>query len=70
MVVRLNGTSRTKYTIRESKRAKRVVLKVSGQHGLEVVIPHGCDPRRVPGLLKANATWIETQLQRIKQAPA
>ena len=68
--MRVNGTSRMDYTIRESKRAKRVILKVSDQHGLEVVIPHGSDPRRVPEILKAHETWIEKQLQRIKQAPA
>jgi len=67
--VRVNGTSRVDYTIRESKRAKRVILKVSGQHGLEVVIPHGSDPRRVPKILEANETWIKKQLQRIKQEP-
>ena len=26
------------YTIRESQRTKRVILKVSGQNGLEVVV--------------------------------
>ena len=67
--MRVNGTSRMDYTIRESKRAKRVILKVSDQHGLEVVIPHGSDPRRIPEILKAHATWIEKQLQRIKEAP-
>ena len=65
----VNGISRTDYTIRESKRAKRIILKVSEQLGLEVVIPRGSDPRRIAEILKANETWIEKQLQRIKKIP-
>ena len=58
------------YSIRESQRAKRVILKVSGQNGLEVVVPRGFSPRRLPEILKAKESWIEKQLQGIKETPA
>ncbi len=58
------------YTIRESQRAKRVILKVSGQRGLEVVVPRGFNPRRLPEILKAKESWIGKQLQRIEETPA
>ena len=58
------------YTIRESQRAKRVILKVSEQNGLEVVVPRGFSRRRLPEILKEKESWIETQLQQIKEVPA
>lgn len=56
------------YTLRESPRAKRVILKVSKQKGLEIVVPRGFDRRRLPQILKANRAWLEAQLQRAKGA--
>jgi len=56
------------YTIRESHRAKRVILKV-GVNGLEVVVPRRFGQRRLPGILEANREWIEKELQRIKDSP-
>ena len=58
------------YTFRESRQAKRVILKVSGQNGLEVVVPKGYDTRRLPKILQANQAWIEKHLQRTNQARA
>ena len=57
------------YTLRESHRAKRVLLKV-GVNGLEVVIPRRFSKRRLPEILEANQDWIEKELQRLKEAPS
>lgn len=46
------------YTVRESPRAKRVILKV-GSHGLEVVVPRRFGRRKLPGILESNRQWIE-----------
>ena len=60
----------TDYHIRVSRRAKNVILKASAQHGLEVVIPLGFDPRGLPEILKAKEPWIEKQLQRFEGSPS
>ena len=59
---------KTDYTIRVSQRAKRVILKVSGLNGLEVVVPRGFNTKRLPEILKANENWITNQLQSAKQS--
>ena len=55
------------YTVRESLRAKRVILKV-GSNGLEVVVPRRFGRRRIPGILEAHRQWIENELQRVRDA--
>ena len=57
------------YTLRESQRAKRVILKV-GLNGLEVVVPRRFGKRGLPGILEANREWIEKELQRVKESPS
>ena len=57
------------YTIRVSQRAKRVILKVSGRNGLEVVVPRGFKTKRLPEILKANEAWINNQLQEAMLSP-
>ena len=57
------------YTLRESLRAKRVMLKV-GVNGLEVVVPRGFGKRKLPGILEANRKWIEKELHRVKESPS
>jgi len=57
------------YTLRESHRAKRVILKV-GVNGLEVVVPRRFGKRRLPGILEANREWIERELQKVKESPS
>ena len=54
------------YTLRESHRAKRVILKV-GVNGLEIVVPRRFGKRRLPEILEANRDWIEKELQRVKE---
>ena len=52
------------YTVRESLRAKRVILKVRS-NGLEVVVPRRSGRRKIPGILEAHRKWIENELQRV-----
>ncbi len=41
------------YTVRESLRANRVILKV-GSNGLEVVVPRRFGRRKIPRILEAH----------------
>jgi predicted metal-dependent hydrolase len=52
------------YTVRESKRARRVSLRMRRLEGLEVVVPAGFDHRHIPHVLEAHGAWIERQLAR------
>ena len=63
------GMRQTKinYTLRESHRAKRVILKV-GINGLAVVVPRRFGKRRLPEIIEANREWIEKELQRVSEA--
>jgi predicted metal-dependent hydrolase len=54
------------YTLRESPRAKYVRLKVSSQHGLEVIVPAGYDRGQIPEILDRKKAWIRTALDRAK----
>ena len=64
------GMRQTKinYTLRESHRAKRVILKV-GINGLAVVVPRRFGKRRLSAIIEANREWIEKELQRVSEAP-
>ena len=53
------------YTIRESKRAKHVSIKVSVQGLVEVVVPPGFDQRKVPELIEKRRDWILKTCDRI-----
>lgn len=54
------------YTIRESKRARKVILKVSEEMGLEVVVPVGFDGRMVPRILEKNQAWLKKALSVVE----
>src|SRR5688500_4422472 len=58
------------YRLRKSDRARRVSLRVTVQHGLEVVIPARFDAARVPALLQQRERWIQTALERAEQKRA
>lgn len=64
----MTGKSREvpSYSIRESRRARRVILKVSTNCGLEVVVPQGFDCRSIPDIVEAKRPWIETALGRLE----
>ncbi len=53
------------YTIRESKRARYVRLKIDPYEGLQVVIPHG-KTISVDGLLRERQRWILKHLHRLQ----
>lgn len=53
------------YRLRESARARCVGLRVTLQHGLEVVLPRGCDPAVVPDVLRRKQRWIRAALDRL-----
>ncbi len=52
------------YTLRYSQRAKYLNLRVSRQHGLEVVVPIGYDVAQIPAILHKRQAWIEKHLRR------
>ena len=52
------------YQVRVSPRGRHVRLRVTVRHGLEVVIPRGYDPEKVPGILERKKHWIRAALER------
>ncbi|MBD2329338.1 SprT family zinc-dependent metalloprotease [Alkalinema sp. FACHB-956] len=58
------------YSVRESKKAKRVSLRMSLDGNLEVVIPIGFDRSTVPAIVAKHQTWIDkTQTKLATQNP-
>jgi predicted metal-dependent hydrolase len=55
------------FTVRESPRAKRVILKISAQHGLVVVIPPGFSRRQVPSIIQQKSDWIARAFQTLQR---
>ena len=53
------------YRIRENRRAKRIILRVTVTHGLEVVVPSAAARRQIPEILAKNRTWIERALKKL-----
>jgi predicted metal-dependent hydrolase len=52
------------YRLRESARARHVRLRVTPHNGLEVVVPRGYNPARIPGMLERKQAWIRAALER------
>ncbi|MDA0263710.1 MAG: DUF45 domain-containing protein [Chloroflexi bacterium] len=61
--------SKLDYAVRESHRAKRVILKVSPKKGLEVVIPRGFNRRHIGRIINDSREWIDRHLAAIESAP-
>ena len=53
------------YTIRESQRAKRVILKFFSAQGLEIVIPKGFNRKLIPEILRKNQKWLIDTTQQV-----
>ena len=53
------------YTVRHSARARCARLRVCPGKGLEVVLPQGTDPRRVPTLVEGHKQWILRAMDRV-----
>lgn len=54
------------YRLRESTRARHVRLRVTPLIGLEVVVPKGYNPARLPAMLEQKQTWIQAALERAR----
>ncbi len=52
------GSRLPEYTVRVSRRAKRVILRVTPRLGLEVVVPRDFDPSYVPEIVARKQDWI------------
>ena len=50
------------YRLRVSRRSRAVRLRVTVQHGLEVIVPIGYDATRVPALLERKKHWIRAAI--------
>lgn len=60
------GWTIPEYNVRESKRARRVTIKVSSWLGLQVVVPLGLDRSEIPEILQSKAGWIAKSLARTR----
>lgn len=58
------------YTIRESRRAKYVSLKVSISGDLEVIVPQGFDQSSIPAILQKKQRWIARVIQHVETRQA
>ncbi len=61
------STQALEYTVRESPKARHIRLKMSAQHGLEVIVPKGFARSRIPPLLEKKRRWIQRARQRIEE---
>jgi predicted metal-dependent hydrolase len=52
------------YTVRVSPRAKNIRLQVTWRDGLQVIVPRGYDPTRIPALLEKKRAWVRAALER------
>lgn len=57
---------RCAYTVRESARAKRIILRVTAGPHLEVIVPRGVDLGRLAEFLRSRRTWISRALDKFK----
>jgi predicted metal-dependent hydrolase len=57
------------YTIKVSRRARHVSLRINQTEGLLVVIPVGFDERRIPQILEEKADWINRTQKRLARQP-
>jgi hypothetical protein len=54
------------YTVRESRKAKHVSLRISPTGQLEVVVPTGFDRQRIPDIVQRKQSWIDKVTRRIE----
>jgi hypothetical protein len=55
------------YSVRESRRARRVSLRITFRGELEVVVPRRFDRSRIAGLVAGRREWIERTAERIRE---
>ncbi len=56
------------YNIRESARAKRVIIRAELEKGLVVVLPRGTNRKIVPGILERNLEAVQRMLAATREA--
>lgn len=60
------GQETVSYSIRESRRARRMSLKIDAQNGLQVILPAGVAPDdSLEAILREKAGWILRHLDRL-----
>jgi predicted metal-dependent hydrolase len=62
-------SSRFTYTIKISRRARHVSLRITQEEGLVVIVPVGFDENRVPSILADKASWIVKTQKRLAHQP-
>ncbi|NJB69333.1 hypothetical protein GGQ74_003030 [Desulfobaculum xiamenense] len=55
------------HSVRESRRARRVTLRVTARRGLEIVVPEGFDHSRIPAIIEGRAEWIERVFRSLER---
>ena len=55
-----------KYVVRQSSRAKRVIIKVKMSSDVEVVVPTGFPTDRLPEILNKRTEWIAVQRKKFQ----
>ncbi|WP_421654449.1 M48 family metallopeptidase [Leptothermofonsia sp. ETS-13] len=58
------------YTVRESRKAKHVSLKISVSGRLEVIVPQGFDQNHIPAIVQRKQQWIERVTRRMENRQA
>jgi predicted metal-dependent hydrolase len=58
------------YTVRPSRRAKHVSLRVLPPGVVEVVIPPGFDPKQVPEIVASRQDWLQKHIDRFSAEAA
>lgn len=53
------------YSVRRSRRARHVWLRLAGSDELVVTVPQRFDVRRVPGIIESNREWIRRTVERL-----
>lgn len=61
------GEALPPHTIRESKRARSVTIRITPRGEVIVVVPRRYDRSRIPALLLDKKGWIEGHLERIRE---
>jgi predicted metal-dependent hydrolase len=54
-----HGAHEMELTVRESRRARRLILQLVPPHTLEIVVPRGTRPRAIEMFVRENRGWID-----------
>lgn len=57
------------YSLKISRRAKHVRLRLSHRDGLVVVVPHGFDVSRIEWIIRERLPWIQSVVEKISYRP-